>query len=167
MGHKVQMTQNKHALAEVKMTAARTKQHQKEKHIVTTRTEKNAKKKKSKKIVLKASIATKLPVSATKPSRARCHTSCHLLPTLVDNGVSMSTHCNNRQRYLLWRCSNIERLLKQSSQMMYFRDCRGQRPKVTYKKRGKNKTITRTAVQHPLDLPYVIPGTWYTADVVG
>ena len=46
MGHKVQMTQNKHALAEVKMTAARTKQHQKEKHIVTTRTEKNAKKKK-------------------------------------------------------------------------------------------------------------------------
>ena len=46
--------------------------------------------KKSKKIVLKASVVTKFPVSATKtkPSRGPCHTICHLLPALVGNGTN-------------------------------------------------------------------------------
>ena len=41
---------------------------------------------KSKKIVLKASIVTKLSVSATKLSRGPGQTICHL-PALVDNGI--------------------------------------------------------------------------------
>ena len=41
--------------------------------------------KKARTIVLKASIVVaKLPVSATKPRRGSCHTTCHLIPTLVD-----------------------------------------------------------------------------------
>ena len=37
------------------------------------------------------SIATNLPVSATKPRRGPCHTICHLLPALVGNGIKY--HC--------------------------------------------------------------------------
>ena len=37
------------------------------------------------------SIATNLPVSATKPRRGPCHTICHFLPALVGNG--MKCHC--------------------------------------------------------------------------
>ena len=36
------------------------------------------------------SIATNLPVSATKPRRGPCHTICHL-PALVGNGIKC--HC--------------------------------------------------------------------------
>ena len=34
------------------------------------------------------SIATNLPVSATKPRRGPCHTICDLLPALVGNGIN-------------------------------------------------------------------------------
>ena len=37
------------------------------------------------------SIATNLPVSATKPTRRPCHTIGHLLPPLVSNGITC--HC--------------------------------------------------------------------------
>ena len=37
------------------------------------------------------SIATNLPVSATKPRRGRYHTICHLFPALVGNGTNC--HC--------------------------------------------------------------------------
>ena len=37
------------------------------------------------------SIATNLPVSATKPTRGPCHTISHLLPALVGNGIKC--HC--------------------------------------------------------------------------
>ena len=33
------------------------------------------------------SIATDLPVLATKPRRGPCHTICHVLPALVGNGI--------------------------------------------------------------------------------
>ena len=65
------MAQKEHVLAEEKqMTAARTKQHEEK-----TYRKKDGKKRreeskaKSGKIVIKASIVTKVPVSATKPSR--------------------------------------------------------------------------------------------------
>ena len=37
------------------------------------------------------SIATNLPISATKPRREPCHNICHLLPALVGNGIRC--HC--------------------------------------------------------------------------
>ena len=45
--------------------------------------------KKIKKIVLKASVVTTFPVSATEPSRGPCHTICHLHPALVGNGIKL------------------------------------------------------------------------------
>ena len=54
------------------VTAARTKQHEEEKHAEMGRRKRRkegSKEKKAKKILPKASIVTKLPVSATKPSR--------------------------------------------------------------------------------------------------
>ena len=45
--------------------------------------------KKSKKIELKAPVATKFPVSVTKPSRGPYHATCHLLPALVGNGIKL------------------------------------------------------------------------------
>ena len=82
-----------HVIAEQEqMTAARTKQYEEAKHTgIRTEKKKTTRNqgKENKKIVFKASmsIVTKLPVSATKPSRGPCHTICHLLPTLVDSDV--------------------------------------------------------------------------------
>ena len=64
------------------MNAAQTKEHEEEKHTAIRK-----EKKKRKKIVLKASIVTNLPVSPTKPSRGPCQTICHLLPALVNHGI--------------------------------------------------------------------------------
>ena len=77
------------------MTAAQTKQHEEEEHtrLCKEKIRKVGSKAKSMKIVLKASMV-KLPVSATKPTGGPCHTSCHLLPALVDSGIKCHyCHC--------------------------------------------------------------------------
>ena len=85
------------------MAAAQTKGHEEDKHTGIQGKKKKRKKRetKSRKRGTKASkqeshtqgvsIATIIPVSATKPSRGRCHTICHLLPALVGNGIKC--HC--------------------------------------------------------------------------
>ena len=70
------------------MNAAQTKEREEEEHngIRKEKIREVGTRRKSKKIVLKASIVTKLPVSATKPSLGPCCTICHL-PALVNNGI--------------------------------------------------------------------------------
>ena len=50
-----------------------------------------ARHKENKEIVLKAYIVTKLPASATKPSRGPCHTLCQVILALIGNGIKC--HC--------------------------------------------------------------------------
>ena len=87
------------------MAAAQTKGHEEDKH--TGMQEKRGKETKEKrkvggsKVQIKASkqenrtqgvsIATNIPVSATKPRRGPCHTICHLIPALDGNGITC--HC--------------------------------------------------------------------------
>ena len=86
------MTREVHVLAdEEQMAATRMKQYEKE--IYTgikgrrKRRKEQGSKAKKQEIVLKASIVTKLPVSASKPNRGPCRTICHRLPTLVNSGI--------------------------------------------------------------------------------
>ena len=73
------MTQEVHTYLslddEEQMTAVRSKQYEEEK-LTRIRTEKHE-------IVIKTSMVTNLPVSATKPNRGPCHTLCHLLTSVV------------------------------------------------------------------------------------
>ena len=89
-----------HVLAEEEqMTAARTKQHEEDKHTGIRTDEKKKRSKQGKKAgksVLKASIVTNLSVSAAKPGRGPCGTICYLLPTLVDIGIKCQ-YCRCRE----------------------------------------------------------------------
>ena len=90
------------------MTAAQTKGHEEDKHTGMQEKNKKEKKNEQRKAGSKAqkkqenrtegvSIATNLPVSATKPKRGPCHTICNLLPALVGNGIK----CHLQQILLL------------------------------------------------------------------
>ena len=75
-------------------TAAQTKEHEEDKHTGTTKekmrkSRKQGTTKKQKNRTQGVSVVTKIPVSATKPSRGPCHTICHLLPAFVGNGIKL------------------------------------------------------------------------------
>ena len=79
------------------MSAAQTKGHEGDQHTGTHEKGKDEKKSEKREVGSKAqkqenrtqgiSIATNLPVYATKPRRGPCHTICHLLPALVGNAI--------------------------------------------------------------------------------
>ena len=82
------------------MAAAQTKGHKEDGHTEmqekvgkerkdTEKRKVGSKARKQENRTLGVSIATNLPVSATKPRRGPCHTICHLLPALV--GIGMNT----------------------------------------------------------------------------
>ena len=81
------------------MTAAQTKERRRETYRNNGGDYKKSRKQgtnKSKKVVLKASMVTKLPVSDTKPSWGPYHTICHLLPALVDNSIKCHYGCREK-----------------------------------------------------------------------
>ena len=68
------------------------KQHERKKRKTNSRKQ-GTKARKQENRTYDVSIATNLPVSATKPRRGPCHTICNLLPALVGNGKRHCCRC--------------------------------------------------------------------------
>ena len=110
------------------MAAAQTKGHKEDGHTEmqekvgkerkdTEKRKVGSKARKQENRTLGVSIATNLPVSATKPRRGPCHTMCHLRPAFVGKGIKCHyillyyINWNDRTEYMIRYATPVKNIL--------------------------------------------------------